>query len=131
MANVIKLGYSNTSGHTPDSLAGGEVGINTNNRKIWVGNGSGNTLVFNHADYAAASHTHSYDNYSAWNIQANGGTAGTVNSGTTLDFIQSGATTISRSGNDITISSTDTNTWRGISISVSTCLLYTSDAADE
>jgi hypothetical protein len=54
MANTIKLGYSNTSGQTPDTLAGGEVGINTSNRKIWAGNGTGNTLVFNHADYAPA-----------------------------------------------------------------------------
>ena len=55
MANTIKLGYSNTSGQTPDTLAGGEVAINTSNRKVWVGNGTGNTLVFNHTDYAPAS----------------------------------------------------------------------------
>ena len=55
MANTIKLGYSNTSGQSPDTLEGGEVGINTSNRKVWVGNGTGNTLVFNHADYAPAS----------------------------------------------------------------------------
>ena len=55
MAQTIKLGYSNTSGQTPNTLDGGELATNTSNRKIWVGNGSGNTLVFNHADYAPAS----------------------------------------------------------------------------
>ena len=55
MANTIKLAQSNTGGYTPDTLAAGEVAINTYNQKIWVGNGSGNTLVFNHANYALAS----------------------------------------------------------------------------
>ena len=60
MAHVIKLGYSNTNGASPNGLAGGEVAINTHpsTRKIWVGNGSGNQLVFNHADYAASGHNH-------------------------------------------------------------------------
>ena len=59
MANTIKLGYSNSSGESPDTLAGGELATNTSNRKIWVGNGSSNTLVFNHADYASSGHNHS------------------------------------------------------------------------
>jgi uncharacterized protein YijF (DUF1287 family) len=58
MAHVIQLGYSNTSGQSPNTLAGGEVGVNTSNRKVWVGNGTSNTLVFNHADYASSGHDH-------------------------------------------------------------------------
>ena len=56
MAQDIQLAYSNTNALTPSAaLAGGEVAINTLNRKIWVGNGTSNALVFNHADYAPAS----------------------------------------------------------------------------
>jgi len=46
--------------------------------------------------------------YGSWSVKANSGTAGAVTSGTTLDFKQGGATTVSRNGNDITISSTNT-----------------------
>ena len=46
--------------------------------------------------------------YGSWSVKANSGTAAAVTSGTTLDFKQGGATTVSRSGNDITISSTNT-----------------------
>lgn len=59
MANTIKLAHSNTGGETPDTLEAGEVAINTYNQKIWVGNGSGNTLVFSHASYASSGHSHS------------------------------------------------------------------------
>ena len=59
MANTIKLAHSHVSGEEPDTLDAGEVAINTNNQKIWVGNGSDNTLVFNHASYASSGHSHS------------------------------------------------------------------------
>ena len=50
------------------------------------------------------------DNYGSWAIKANSAAATNVNSGNTVAFIQGGATTVSRSGNNITIASTDTNT---------------------
>tara|TARA_R100000152_G_scaffold20728_2_gene15624 strand:+ start:2972 stop:5239 length:2268 start_codon:yes stop_codon:yes gene_type:complete len=59
MANTVTLNYSNSSGAVPGTLSGGEVAVNTYNQKIWVGNGSGNTLVFNHAAYALSGHSHS------------------------------------------------------------------------
>ena len=59
MANTLTLNYSNSSGAVPGTLSGGEVAVNTYNQKIWVGNGSSNTLVFNHASYALSGHSHS------------------------------------------------------------------------
>ena len=55
MGNQITLAYNHSSGKEPDTLTGGEVAINTFNRKIWVGNGSSNTLVFNSSDYLTTS----------------------------------------------------------------------------
>ena len=72
--------------------------------------GASNPTVSLDGRYSLLAHTHSYDNYSSWAIKANTGSSTNINSGNTVAFIQSGATTISRSGNDITISSTDTNT---------------------
>jgi len=43
----------------------------------------------------------------SWNLSANGGTAESIENNNTVDFIQGGTTTITRSGKDITISSAD------------------------
>ena len=43
----------------------------------------------------------------SWNLSANGATAESVENDDTVDFIQGGTTTITRSGKDITISSAD------------------------
>ena len=43
----------------------------------------------------------------SWNLSANGATAESVENDDTVDFIQAGTTTITRSGKDITISSAD------------------------
>jgi hypothetical protein len=43
----------------------------------------------------------------SWNLSANGGTAESIEDNNTVDFIQGGTTTITRSGKDITISSAD------------------------
>ncbi len=43
----------------------------------------------------------------SWNLSANGGTAESVEDNETVDFIQGGTTTITRSGKNITISSAD------------------------
>jgi hypothetical protein len=66
-----------------------------------------NTLLSGKAD---SSHTHPYDNYQSWKIQVGGGTTEDIGSGEAVNFVGSGATSISRNGNTITISSTDTDT---------------------
>ena len=43
----------------------------------------------------------------SWNLSANGGTAESVENDDTVDFIEGGTTTITKSGKDITISSAD------------------------
>ena len=53
-----------------------------------------------------------FDNYNNWKLQANGGATTNITSGATVNFVQSGATTVSRAANTITISSTDNNTWQ-------------------
>ena len=51
MPNIL-LGQSHTTGKSPDTLSAGEVAINTFDKKIWVGNGSGNTCVFDASLYS-------------------------------------------------------------------------------
>lgn len=60
--------------------------------QTWVGN-----------NYSPLGHTHAYDNYQGWNIQANGGAATTITSGATVNFAQGTNVSISRSGNTITV----------------------------
>jgi hypothetical protein len=66
----------------------------------------------------------SLDNYGYWILQGAGANASNVTSGTTINFVGAGATTVSKTGNTVTITSTDTNTdtntWRPISDSVTT-----------
>lgn len=61
---------------------------------------------------AAASHTHSYDNYGKWVLKVNSDGGTNITTGTAVDIKGAGATTVARSGNTITITSTDTNTMR-------------------
>jgi len=49
-------------------------------------------------------------NTTNFNIQASGGTAENISAGETINFTAGGATSVSRSGNTITFTSTDTNT---------------------
>ena len=60
--------------------------------------------------YAAAAHTHNYDNYSSWNLKTNGTQRTTVQSGGTLDLVAGSNVALSYgAGGKVTISSTDTN----------------------
>jgi len=57
------------------------------------------------------SHTHSYDNYSSWNLKTGGTQRTTVSSGSDLDIIGGTNVAVSyASGGRVTITSTDTNT---------------------
>ena len=107
MANTIQLGYSNTTGQTPNALAAGEVAVNTLNRKIWVGNGASNALVFNHADYAPAS-ANASESYVTTRGYITDGNSGWNNS---YGFVtSSGVTSVATSGaiNGGTITGTGT-----------------------
>ena len=67
-------------------------------------NDSANTLVISSTD------TNTDTNTTNWNFNANGGANENISAGETVRFNGGGATTVSRSGNTLTISSTDTNT---------------------
>ncbi|MCP4927879.1 MAG: hypothetical protein GY918_02340, partial [Gammaproteobacteria bacterium] len=60
--------------------------------------------------YDKGNHSHPYDNYNGWDLQVNGGTVNRVTTGENVNFVGSGATSVSQSGTTVTISSTDTNT---------------------
>jgi hypothetical protein len=48
MANTIKIKHSNSTGVDPSTnLSSGELGINTVDSKVWVGNGSSNVELTN------------------------------------------------------------------------------------
>lgn len=78
--------------------------------------------------YITSAHNHtgvyqpigSYDNYVSWTLQGSGANGSAVTSGTVINIVGSGSTTVSKTGNTVTISSIDNNTWRSISDSVST-----------
>ena len=79
--------------------------------------------------YAAAAHTHDYDNYSSWNLKTNGTQRTTVQSGGTLDLVAGSNVALSYgAGGKVTISSTDTNTntnnyLTGVSFNTSTGII--------
>ena len=50
-----------------------------------------------------------YDNYSSWTLQGSGANGSNVTSGTIINFTGTGATTVTKAGNTVTISSTDNN----------------------
>lgn len=61
------------------------------------------------------SHTHPYDNYVSWSFAVDGTNQDSITSGDVLNFKSGSNVTITRSLDDeITISSSYTNTWRGI-----------------
>ena len=62
---------------------------------------------------ANVSHTHSYDNYSGWDLQVNSGTTQRVYSGNDVNIIEGSRINISRSGTNVTISG-DPTTWADV-----------------
>jgi len=75
-------------------------------------------------------------NTTNFNIQASGGTAENISAGETINFTGGGATSVSRSGNTITFTSTDTNTdtnyfLNGISKSGNTLTFSVSGATNQ
>ncbi|MBI5218025.1 MAG: tail fiber domain-containing protein [Bacteroidia bacterium] len=69
----------------------------------------GGTGTANFAAHSDHNHSGIYDNYQYWTLQANGGSASNISSTNTVDFVGTGATTITKVGNTVTISSTDNN----------------------
>ena len=82
---LVKIGYTENGKNYPVELSNGQMYVNVR----WVDTNT-NTTNFN--------------------INANGGTNENISSGEVIRFDGGGATSVSRSGNTITISSTDTNT---------------------
>ncbi len=82
-----------------------------------LGGGSG-TTTFLRKDGNFATPTNT-NQLTTFKIKANSGSSETIGQGETITFQQSGATTVSRSGNTVTISSTDNNTQRAITSSPS------------
>ena len=82
---LVKIGYTENGKNYPVELSNGQMYVNV----PWVD-----------------TNTHTTN----FNINANGGTNENISSGEVIRFDGGGATSVSRSGNTITISSTDTNT---------------------
>jgi hypothetical protein len=88
------------------------LSFNTGSGVLTATMNSGSTVTVDlDGRYAAASHTHAYDNYQFWNLKTNGVQRTTVQSGGTLDLKAGSNVTLSYgAGGVVTISSTDTNT---------------------
>jgi hypothetical protein len=79
--------------------------------------GNADTVDGKHAsDFAPASHTHPYDNYSHFNVLVNGTKRFEVGSKQNLDFVAGDNVTLAYDSTNrkVIISSSYTNTWRGI-----------------
>ena len=64
---------------------------------------SGNTITINSTD------TNTDTNTTNFNIQADSGPSENISAGETINFLSGGATSVTRSGNNVTFTSTDTN----------------------
>ena len=87
---------------TSSDRGGAKIGFTTN-----TGNRNYAVLLSNERMYVNVpwTDTSNFDNYSHWNVTVNGATTSQIGSKATLDFKGSGNTTVSKSGNTITISS--------------------------
>ena len=76
-------------------------------KQLLYADGDGTSL----SGIATSGHTHSYDNYSSWNLKTGGIQRTTVSSGSDLDIIGGTNVAVSyASGGRVTITSTDTDT---------------------
>lgn len=110
---IISYGYVTTdtqlSNEEVQDIVGGMINI--------TGAQSGMGITYNDANGTIdfdLSHVHPYDNYSGWDIYINGSYYERISSGENVNFTGSGATSVSYNGSTLTISSTDTNSWRPI-----------------
>jgi len=103
----INLYYAlNTNSQISISLASGTAPISVTSTTVCT-NLNADLLDGNHAsDFAAASHTHSYDNYVSWDVSANGAAASQIyKSGSSstsykgVNFVGSGNVTVSTNSN--------------------------------
>jgi hypothetical protein len=98
---------TNITNENIDDLADVLIATPVNDQVLFYENGDWVNRAITEADISDLG---TYDNYNGWGLQANSGTIFEINSGKEANFTGSGATSVSRSGNTITISSTDTNT---------------------
>lgn len=134
--NHASAGYSTFDG-AYDSLTGRPT-IPTNNNQLTNGAGyitsytnyylngiskSGNTLTFSVSGATNQTYTFgslafssaTYDNYGSWNLKTGGTQRTTIGSGDALDIVGGSNVSVAYSaGGVVTISSTDTNTFRAI-----------------
>ena len=98
------------SGATTVTRSGNTIDISSVNTQYAVADGQLSQNNFTNADHSKLDGIAASANNYSFNINANGGTNEPVTNGEAVRFNGGGATSISRSGNTITISSTDTNT---------------------
>jgi len=75
---------------------------------------------------AEGNHSHSFDNYNGWDLQANGGTVNRITSGENVNFVESTGIDIALSGGTITISqkASTSTVFGGLKSRVSGTTLY-------
>ena len=87
---------------TGDGVTGADGGSTGDFTIDVVYGGTGTATSVARSDH---NHDTDYDDYNSWNLQANGGATVGITSGANVNFAHAGLTTVSRSGNTITISS--------------------------
>ena len=98
------------SGATTVTRSGNTIDISSVNTQYSVGDGGLSQNNFTNADHSKLDGITAGANNYSFNINANGGTNEPVTNNEAVRFNGGGATSVTRSGNTFTISSTDTNT---------------------
>ena len=98
------------SGATTVTRSGNTIDISSVNTQYSVGDGGLSQNNFTNADHTKLDGIAANANNYSFNINANGSTNENISNGEAVRFNGGGATSVTRSGNTFTISSTDTNT---------------------
>ena len=98
------------SGATTVSRSGNTIDISSVNTQYSVGDGGLSQNNFTNADHTKLNGIATNANNYSFGIRANGALNETISNGEVVGINGSGATTVTRSGNTFTISSTDNNT---------------------
>ncbi len=124
-----------THGHDPadiDDFEGAVEAISPSGSRpasdvsTWAKAANKPTYNYTEVGAAASSHSHSYDNYNGWDLQANGGTVNRITSGENVNFIEGTGIDVALSGASITISqkAAASTTLGGLKARVSGANLY-------